>query len=236
MGLCLRDVSLRSGSLTILRQENLELRKGQTLVVTGQNGVGKSTFLYLCAGLLPATSGKVELDRHVVDTLRPSELIHRGVRRGVVFQHGGLLSNMSALANVSLGLSYHKDVFKLSDEAIDTRAREALAAVGLHGLEIHAIPSRLSYGLRKRLAFARALALEPNFVFCDDPDSGLDAANTRIIHDRLVRWRDDPEVTSIIVTNHKMLIDRLAIPAYELSEGQLIEHEVWSGTHSPSIV
>ena len=236
MGLCLRDVSLKLGALTILRRETMELRKGETLVVTGENGVGKSTFLYLCAGLLPATSGAVLLDGRLVDTLRPSELVHGGVRRGVVFQHGGLLSNMSALANVTLGLSYHKDIFKLSDEAIDLRAREALTAVGLEAPEIHAIPARLSFGLRKRVAFARALALEPNFVFCDDPDSGLDAANTRIIHDRLVRWRDDPEVTSVIVTNHKMLIDRLAIPAYELSEGQLIEHQVWSGTHSPSIV
>src|SRR5690606_1482442 len=97
-----------------------------------------------------------------------------GVRRGVVFQEGGLLSNLPAVANVELPLRYHADVLGLSPEQVSERAEAALERVRLSRNDYYALPAHLSFGNRKRLALARALALRPNFFFFDDPDVGLD--------------------------------------------------------------
>ena len=123
VGLQLVDVSHCHGDRTILSAESFVLSPGSTVVVTGANGVGKSTLLYLCAGLVPADAGRVKLGGASVDPSRPSDLIRQGVRCGFVFQQGGLLANLSALANVALGMRYHADVFRLSERSVEERTR-----------------------------------------------------------------------------------------------------------------
>lgn len=225
-GLTLHDATFSYGDLPVLYETSLEVPRGSTLVVTGDNGVGKSTFLYVCAGLLPATGGKVLLDGHEPDPHRPSALFRSGVRRGFVFQNGGLLSNQSALSNVSLALSYHADVLGLDEGAIDRRARDALRETRVDQADMHSLPAYLSFGVQKRVALARALALEPNFVFFDDPDTGLDAATLTLFHQVLLRYRDDPAVTMVVATNHALLLRRLGIHPLELRGGELSDHDV----------
>jgi phospholipid/cholesterol/gamma-HCH transport system ATP-binding protein len=221
-GLVVDDVSFRFGDIVVLDDESLTVEPGETLVVTGENGVGKSTLLYLCAGLLAAASGVVLLDGQRPDVVHPSALVRAGVRRGFVFQQGGLLSNLSAFANVVLALRYHADVLGLDDAAVDRRARDALARVDVARADMHALPAHLSFGVRKRVAVARALALDPNFMFVDDPDAGLDPDSARLVSDLLVACRDDPRVTLVVVTNHRGLLDRLEVRPYELSGGKLL--------------
>jgi phospholipid/cholesterol/gamma-HCH transport system ATP-binding protein len=224
-GLWLEDASFRYGDLWVLRESELHVAQGHTLVVTGDNGVGKSTLLYVCAGLLPVSSGHVWLDGHHVAAKTPSELMRQGVRRGFLFGQGGLLSNLSALNNVTLALRYHADIFGIDEKQINTRAREALAQLRVAQTDFHALPAHLSVGVRKRVALARALALDPNFVFLDDPDGGLDAATRQLVYERLERFRDDGQITLMIATNSRPLIDRLGIHPMELAHGHLLPED-----------
>ncbi|HYQ17604.1 MAG TPA: ATP-binding cassette domain-containing protein [Polyangiaceae bacterium] len=224
-GLWLEDASFRYGDVWVLRETELHVPQGRTLIVTGDNGVGKSTLLYVCAGLLNASAGHVWLDGHLAAAKKPSELMRQGVRRGFLFGQGGLLSNLSALANVTLALRYHADVFGIDDKQINVRAREALAQLRVAQTDFHALPAHLSVGVRKRVALARALALEPNFVFLDDPDAGLDSATRHIVYERLEVFRDDAQLTLVIATNSRQLIDRLGIQPMELAHGHLLPED-----------
>lgn len=222
-GITLAQATLRYGDLTVLNGIDLELERGDCLLVGGESGVGKSTFLEVCAGLVTTTSGTVTLAGERPDQTRPSELFRRGVRRGYVFEGGGLLANLSALANVTLPLRYHADVLDLDAREIDRRAREALSRLRVSQADLHALPAHLSFGVRKRVALARALALEPNFLFCDDPDAGLDASTANLVHDLLVELRDEPDVTVVITTNSRPLLDRLRLRSKELVSGYLMD-------------
>jgi phospholipid/cholesterol/gamma-HCH transport system ATP-binding protein len=222
-GLVLRDVSFGYDEVPIIRRQSLHIPRGETLLVSGANGVGKSTLLYVCAGLLEATEGEVVLDGHPADAEHPSVLVRQGIVRGFVFQHGGLVANRSALGNVALGLRYHADVLGLNEQTIDERARRCLARLGVHDREVDAMPGTLSYGIRRRVALARVMALEPNFAFFDDPDAGLDRRNAEAVYDLLEQYRDAPDVTTMIASNHALLIDRLGVPANVLENGRLVE-------------
>jgi len=222
-GLSLSQATLRFGDLTVLNAVDLELQRGECLLVGGESGSGKSTFLEVCAGLVTTTSGTVTLAGERPDLTRPSELFRRGVRRGYVFEGGGLIANLSALANVELPLRYHADVLDLDARETDRRAREALARLRVGQSDLHALPAHLSFGVRKRVAMARALALEPNFFFCDDPDSGLDASTANLVYDLLVELRDDPGVTMVVTTNSRVLLDRLGLRSKELVSGYLMD-------------
>jgi ABC-type transporter Mla maintaining outer membrane lipid asymmetry ATPase subunit MlaF len=222
-GLELDRASFRYGELWVLRETTLSVARGGNLAVTGDNGVGKSTFLYVCAGLFPATSGRVLLAGQAPGAMRPSELFRSGVRRGVVFYTGGLLSNSSALNNVMLPLRYHSDVLGLDDAAIDRRARELLAELRVSQSDFHALPAHLSVGVRRRVSMARALAIQPNFLFFDDPDANLDSATRRLVYDLLERFRDDTAVTMVLTTTSRELLERLDVSVRELAHGHLFE-------------
>jgi ABC-type transporter Mla maintaining outer membrane lipid asymmetry ATPase subunit MlaF len=224
-GLWLQDASFRYGDVWVIRETDLHVPPGRTLIVTGDNGVGKSTLLYLCAGLLPAAAGHVWLDGHLAIAKKPSELMRQGVRRGFLFGQGGLLSNLSALANVTLALRYHADVFGIDEKEVTSRAREALGQLRVSQADFHALPAHLSVGVRKRVALARALTLDPNFVFLDDPDGGLDSATRHLVYEHLERFRDDSKITVVIATNSRQLIDRLGIHPMELAHGHLLPED-----------
>jgi ABC-type transporter Mla maintaining outer membrane lipid asymmetry ATPase subunit MlaF len=224
-GLWLDAVSFKYGDLWVLRETDLHVPPGRTVIVTGDNGVGKSTLLYVCAGLLSATGGHVRLDGHEVATKSPSELMRLGVRRGFLFGQGGLMSNLSALANVTLALRYHADIFGMDDADLTQCARDALAQLRVAQTDFHALPAHLSLGVRKRVALARALALNPNFVFLDDPDGGLDSVTRHLVYERLEGFRDNPGITLLIATNSRQLIDRLAVQPMELVHGHLLPED-----------
>ncbi|HEY2409211.1 MAG TPA: ATP-binding cassette domain-containing protein [Polyangiaceae bacterium] len=223
-GLVLAGAAFRYGDLWVLRETDLDVPRGGDLIITGDNGVGKSTLLFVCAGLLPASAGKVTLDGIEPHVSTPSDLVRHGVRRGVVFDSGGLLSNLSALANVTLALRYHADVLGgLDEKQIEQRARDALSELRVAQTDFHALPAHLSLGVRKRVSLARALVLDPNFIFFDDPDAGLDSATRALVYSMLERFRDDPKMTMLIATNSRPLIERLGTEIVELSHGYLLQ-------------
>ena len=222
-GIVATEVSLKYGELTVLSKFDLRLKRGQSLVVTGVNGSGKSSLLQVCAGLVPPSTGTVLLDGFKSDLTRPSSLFRRGVRRGFVFENGGLLANRTALDNVTLPLRYHADLLELTEDAIDERARAALQEMRLTQAEYHSLPAHLSLGMRKRVSVARALALQPNFVFFDDPLTGLDAETQDLMRAILRRFREDVGVTMVIATSDLTALDYLELPAFELVNTFLLE-------------
>ena len=228
----LRDVTFQRGALHIVAGQSLKLPVGGSLAVTGANGVGKSTLLHLCAGLLAPQQGTVTLNGVTAFQRLPSQLLRDGVRRAVVFQHGGLVAQLSALENVKLPLRYHADVLGIDDAAIEQRAREHLEVMGIRSPDLHATPGRLSLGMRKRVAFARALAMRPEFVFVDDPDAGLDHDNAERIVELLLRYRDDERVTMMVASNHRSLLEQLEVPVIELIDGRFARPDLV--THPPA--
>jgi phospholipid/cholesterol/gamma-HCH transport system ATP-binding protein len=232
-GIALRSVTFRYPRADVLVNASLEIPKGGTCVVTGANGSGKSTLLYICAGLVSAERGAVSIGGHKPDPVHPSDLTRRGVRRGFVFQEGGLISSMNALANVALPLRYHADLIGLSLGDIEKRAKAALDRVRLSTNQMYEIPGHLSFGVRKRVALARAIAIEPNFFYFDDPDVGLDPKTAALVHEILCGYRDDPEVTMVVATNRDILVDRLGVPGYVLLGGRLIERQKAGVSEAP---
>lgn len=223
-GLTLDRVDFDYQGHVILKGMDFELYQGDSCVITGQNGCGKSTLLYVAAGLIPPKRGAVLHGGHPIGSLFPSARVQRGLRVGFVFQEGGLLANLDALANVSLALRYHYDVLGLDEAALSERAHAALERAQISPTDWHRQPAHLSFGIRKRLALARALAIEPNFFFFDDPDVGLDPRTAQVIHQILCSLRDDPQVTLLVATNRPQLIQRLEVPGFSLHGGQLARH------------
>jgi len=217
----LENASFRYGTLWVLLETSLHLAAGETLVLTGENGVGKSTLLYLLGGLLPATTGRVLFNGHAPNVTRPSDLVRSGIRRGFVFQHGALFSNLTALDNVLLALRYHADVLGLDEQGVAQRGREALHELRIAPTDFHTLPAHLSVGVRQRVGLARALAIQPNFVFMDDPDQGLDETTRELVLDLLVRLRDERKMTVVLTTTDPEVVRRLDVRVLELASGRL---------------
>jgi ABC-type multidrug transport system ATPase subunit len=220
-GLVLENASFRYGTIWVLLETSLRVGTGETLVLTGENGVGKSTLLYLLGGLLQATTGRVLFDGHTPSVSRPSDLIRQGVRRGFVFQHGGLFANLTALDNVLLALRYHADVLGLDEAGVAQRGREMLRDLRVAQADYHTLPAYLSVGVRQRVGLARALAINPNFVFLDDPDQGLDEGTRQLVLDLLVRLRDERKMTVVLTTTDPEVVNRLGVRVLELNQGRL---------------
>jgi len=223
-GLTLDRVDFDYHGHVILSGMDFELHRGDSAVITGQNGCGKSTLLYVAAGLIPPKRGAVLHAGHPLGALFPSARVQRGLRVGFVFQEGGLLANLDVLSNVSLALRYHYDVLDLDEGALSARAEAALETAQVSRNDWHRQPAHLSFGIRKRLALARALAIQPNFFFFDDPDVGLDPRTAQVTHQILCTLRDDPEVTLLVATNRPQLIERLEVPGFSLHGGHLASH------------
>ncbi len=229
-GIVLQNAWFSYEDQPVLRGCSLSLSKGECAVVIGANGSGKSTLLYVCAGLIPLEKGSLRLGSQRVDAYHPTRLFREGVRCGVVFQEGGLISNMNALANVALPLRYHADLLGLDLSEVEKRAKDALDRVGVPHSQYYTLPAHLSFGVRKRLGLARAMAVGPTFFFFDDPDVGLDPKTAAIVHEILCEYRDDPEVTMLVATNRDLLIDRLEVRGLVLRRGVLSEQR--DGPHS----
>jgi len=198
-----------------------ELNQGQSAAILGASGAGKSTLLLVAAGLIAPRSGAVLHGAHPLERLSPSERVRRGLRIGFVFQDGGLFTNMDTFSNVSLPLYYHQDALGLSEQAIQERTREVLDLAQIEERHFQALPAHLSFGDRKRLGIARALAIRPNYFFFDDPDIGLDQRTANVTHQILSQLKADPAVTLLVATSRTKLIVRLEIPGFELAEGKL---------------
>ena len=212
-----QKVSKRLGRKDVLRGIDLDVASGESLVIIGRSGTGKSVLLKHVVGLMLPDDGSVRVNGVDVASLEDKELLELREQMGMLFQGGALFDSMTIGENVGLALKEHTP---LPDKQIEIVVSEKLALVGLTGSE-GSRPSSLSGGMKKRAALARALALNPKIMLYDEPTTGLDPITADVINRLIRRLQDRLKITSIAVT-HDMrsayhIADRIAM----LHEGRI---------------
>ncbi|MBN1941968.1 MAG: ABC transporter ATP-binding protein [Phycisphaerae bacterium] len=185
------------GPTEVLRGVDLEIQTGRTTVVIGPSGCGKSVLLKHMAGLLKPDAGKVFFRRHEVSHLDERHLAPIRRRMGFLFQGAALFDSMTVEENICFPMVEHRVGTDASRKA---RAAEVLAMVGLDGLQSR-FPEELSGGQKKRVALARAIALNPQVIFYDEPTTGLDPIRADLINELILRLREALGNTAVVVTH-----------------------------------
>jgi len=207
----LRDVWKSFEANHVLRGISLELHRGTTLAVMGGSGAGKTVLLRIIAGLVRPDSGEVSLFGTRIDRMREEAMLALRRRTGFVFQGAALFDSLSVFENVAFPLREHTT---LSLGEITDRVHRFLALVGLPDTD-GLLPAELSGGMRKRVGIARALVMEPEVVFFDEPTAGLDPTNARVVAELIAELRTGVCDTAIVVTHDiefaDMVADRMAI-------------------------
>ncbi|MBI1809510.1 MAG: ABC transporter ATP-binding protein [Gemmatimonadetes bacterium] len=193
----LEDIHKAFGPKVVLNGFSLEVREGETLVIIGYSGTGKSVAIKHIVGLLEPDKGRVFVDGLEVSSLSRRELYALRARIGYVFQFSALFDSLTVAENVAMGL---KKMGTLTPREIDQRVQEALDLVDLPD-SAHVFPIELSGGMRKRVGIARAIALHPKYLLYDEPTTGLDPVTAAVIDEMMVRMRDKLGVTSIVITH-----------------------------------
>jgi phospholipid/cholesterol/gamma-HCH transport system ATP-binding protein len=211
------EISKRLGRKDVLRGVDLDVARGESLVIIGRSGTGKSVLLKHVVGLMRPDRGTVRVNGIDVASLEEKELLSLREQMGMLFQGGALFDSMTVGENVGLALREHTP---LPEKQIEIVVGEKLALVGLSGSE-GSRPSSLSGGMKKRAALARALALNPKIMLYDEPTTGLDPITSDVINRLIRRLQDRLKITSIAVT-HDMrsayhIADRIAM----LHEGRI---------------
>ncbi len=178
---------------------NLEINKGETMVIIGGSGAGKSVLLKNICKLMIPTSGEIYMYNNPLSKMNYNELQELRLKLGYVFQGAALFDSMTLYENVGFGLRRHT---KLSTKEIYKIVDEKLELVGLSGMG-ETFPAELSGGMQKRAGIARAIAEEPEIVFYDEPTTGIDSILSDIINDLILKLQEELNITSIVVT-HEM--------------------------------
>jgi phospholipid/cholesterol/gamma-HCH transport system ATP-binding protein len=205
---------------TILKGINLKVETGETLVIIGGSGCGKSTFLKCVIGLHPPTSGRVTVDGLDVAVMKTeTEIADYRRRFGYLFQEGALFDSMTVAENITFGLKYLTDTPRAKYRSI---ASESLALVGLKDVEDFK-PSELSGGMKKRVALARAIAARPSYILYDEPTTGLDPIMSDVINDLILDLQKQLKVTSIVVTHDMKSAYKVASRIAMFHEGLVVQ-------------
>ncbi len=205
--LTLEKVSMQFGGQAVLRNVNLSIAKGETLVVIGESGCGKTVLLKLIIGLLRPTSGRVTFDGRVLAELPERELNRQRLRFGYLFQGAALFDSLSVFDNIAYGLRAQA---RLSEVVIRERVVQRLQEVGLPASVASKRPAELSGGMKKRVGLARALALDPEVMLYDEPTTGLDPIMTDVINELIQQTRRRRPVTSLVVTHDMKTVLKVA--------------------------
>jgi phospholipid/cholesterol/gamma-HCH transport system ATP-binding protein len=192
-----RDLTMAYGSFVIQRDLTFTVQRGDIFIIMGGSGCGKSTLLRHLIGLNAPARGEVLIDGENLWTALPEDQERIRRRFGVLFQSGGLWSSMTLAENVGLPLEGYTD---LNPEQISEVVSLKLALVGLAGFE-EFYPSQISGGMQKRAGLARAMALDPDILFFDEPSAGLDPISSRRLDELIIELRESLGATVVVVTH-----------------------------------
>lgn len=192
-----RNVHKAFGPKKVLRGFSLQVNEGETMVIIGYSGTGKSVAIKHIVGLLEPDEGEVWVDGLRVDQLSRKDLYALRGKIGYVFQFAALFDSMTIGENVAMGLRKQGE---LSEKEIVARVDEALRLVDLPDVQ-NRMPAELSGGMRKRVGIARAIALRPKYILYDEPTTGLDPVTSATIDQLMVRMREQLGVTGIVITH-----------------------------------
>jgi phospholipid/cholesterol/gamma-HCH transport system ATP-binding protein len=206
------------GARSVLNGVSLSVEKGETMVIMGASGSGKTVMLRHIIGLLKPDDGRIVIDGTDITLFSEEELIPVRRKIGTLFQGGALFDSMTVTENVAFGLREHTT---LSDEEIKDKVDDKLELIGLSGIG-HMLPAELSGGMKKRVALARSIAVEPEGILYDEPTTGLDPVTGHMISTLIKEMGEKLQVTSVVVTHDVdstfFIADRIAF----LHEGRLI--------------
>jgi phospholipid/cholesterol/gamma-HCH transport system ATP-binding protein len=223
----LRNVSRTFGSQAVLRDITVELHAGETLAVIGESGCGKSVTLKLLMKLLEPSSGDVLWDGRPITSLSSRQLNKERLRFGYLFQNSALFDSLTVYDNVAFGLRQNT---RTRDEQVRQIVKERLRDVGLNADTIWSKkPAQLSGGMRKRVALARALAMDPQVMLYDEPTTGLDPIMSDVINELILQTRRTKNMTSLVITHDMHTVRKVAdrvVMFYPLSRLQPDEPQI----------
>lgn len=202
----------------VLRNLNLEVEKGETMVVMGRSGCGKSVLLKLIMGLLEPDEGEIWVDGQEITNLTDKQMDQVRKRFGMVFQSAALFDSLTVGENVGFSLSRHTD---MNREQVDRVVGEKLQLVGLRGIE-DVMPVDLSGGMKKRVSLARAISMDPEIILYDEPTTGLDPITADEINRLITELHTRLKVTSIVVTHDMKSAFSVATKMAMLHDGRII--------------
>ncbi len=215
-----RNVWKSFGRKRVLRGVDLTIPAGETVVIMGQSGSGKSVLLKHFVGLMEPDHGQVMVDGMDVARLNRKKLFELRMRFGMVFQGAALFDSNTVLENVGLALREHTD---MTGNEIRSIVNEKLRMVGLEGVQDR-YPAELSGGMKKRVGFARAIAMNPECVLYDEPTTGLDPIMADVINNLIIKLADELDITSVVVTHDLASAYKVADRIAMLHEGKIIFH------------
>lgn len=206
------------GGHHVLRGIDLLIREGETLVIMGQSGCGKSVLLKHIIGVMEPDEGSVAIDGVDLSHLDVTQLHEIRSKIGMLFQGAALFDSLNIQENVGFSLYEHT---KMPADEILEIVREKLGMVGLYGIE-RLLPSELSGGMQKRVGLARAICSDPKIILYDEPTTGLDPINADIINDLILRMQKRLKVTSIVVTHDMKSAFKVGNRIAMLYQGRII--------------
>ncbi len=214
-----RKLKIAFGSKVVLDEIDLDLYPGETLAVIGPSGTGKSTVLKVLTGLLAPTSGSVVIEGQETNGFNETQWDQLRKHMGVVFQYSALFDFLTVGENVAFGLRRH---FSLPEEEVQVRVDELLKLVGLPDAK-NMMPAELSGGMKKRVGLARALAMQPQIVFYDEPTAGLDPVMTMTISRLIRQTQRQFGVSSLLVTHDMESVFTSADRVAMLYNGKIVQ-------------
>ncbi len=191
------DLTIGYGDYVLLHDANFQVNKGDVFIIMGGSGCGKSSMLRVLTGLLPPKKGNVIINGTDITQASPAELQKIREQSGILYQSGALFSSMTLAENIMLPLQQYSDY---SPSTIKELAHLKLALVGLNGFDDF-YPSEISGGMKKRAGLARALALDPDIVYFDEPSAGLDPISSRNLDDLIIELNRSLGTTIVVVTH-----------------------------------
>lgn len=214
------NLTKKFGTLAVLDELNLTVNKGETLVIIGRSGCGKSVLLKHIIGLMRPDSGQVLIEGKDIAVLEDMELNKIRMKMGMLFQGAALFDSLTVGENVGFLLAEHT---KIPEEEIALKVKKSLELVGLHGIE-GLKPSQISGGMRKRVGLARAIcSLDLRIVFYDEPTTAVDPIMGDAINDLIISLHDKLKITSIAVTHDMVSAYKIADRIAMLYKGKIIE-------------
>lgn len=212
----IKDLQKSFGSKKVLKGVNLTIEQGETIVIIGRSGCGKSVLIKHIVGLLNPDEGYVKVEDKIVSDLPQKELYELRKKFGFLFQGAALFDSMTVQENVSLPLVESKNNY--SSTEIKRIVEEKLALVDLEG-NLQLKPSELSGGMKKRVALARALVTDPSYILYDEPTTGLDPIMSDSIDQLIKNLSEKLNVTSVVVTHDMYSVKNVAHRVAMMNDG-----------------